>query len=268
MRPAQSVAVSEQRGFKSKFDTLRRGFWSRVVRHTHKLYGVIALILAGVTTTSLVALLGTVIYPRDRSHIWHVDNSLNWRLSNPFWRMSAVFAYTSRNDGMWNANPSRVRRESRAQGYLEGIGPTYTPNLRVSRRSWFIHEAGWPMKASWGWECTESSPESEQSTHGWIVTVPIRRKSGFDTAPFPIRPLWLGFTMNSILYAAFWGGLYSIPVTIRRTLRVRRGLCPHCAYDMRCLTNTPCPECGRASRVTSPAGASPPSRPASARPRG
>lgn len=231
-------------------ETPRHTHRSTAVRYASKLRGVIALILAGITTTSLVALLGTIIYPRDRSKSWHVDNSLNWRLSNPFWRMSAVFVFESNQDGLWNEGPSALWRASRTQEYLVGHGQWGAPNPRVARKTWFIHEAGWPMKASWGWECRTHLIGPKSYTQGHVATVPVRRKSvkGFDTGAFPIRPLWIGFTVNSGFYAALWYGLYSIPVTIRRRLRVRRGLCPSCAYDMRGLVNTPCPECGLAPR--------------------
>lgn len=68
------------------------------------------------------------------------------------------------------------------------------------------------------------------------------------TVELPYLPLWPGLILNTLFYAAIWWGLLALPRLIRRVVRTRRGLCPRCAYDMRGLTNTPCPECGHACR--------------------
>ncbi len=57
-------------------------------------------------------------------------------------------------------------------------------------------------------------------------------------------PLWLGFAVNTLLYAVVLWLLICSPFTLRRVIRVRRGLCPACAYprgewDV-------CSECGKA----------------------
>jgi len=60
---------------------------------------------------------------------------------------------------------------------------------------------------------------------------------------FPLGPIPLGFTINTIIYAtSFWiiGALFS---RLRAILRCKRGLCPGCAYDTRGLDR--CPECGK-----------------------
>ncbi|NUQ52918.1 MAG: hypothetical protein HUU19_09505 [Phycisphaerales bacterium] len=64
----------------------------------------------------------------------------------------------------------------------------------------------------------------------------------------PIGVLPLGFTLNTLFYAAAW----CVPLigirAARRTLRRRRGLCTRCAYDLNGLApGTPCPECGQAA---------------------
>ncbi len=61
----------------------------------------------------------------------------------------------------------------------------------------------------------------------------------------PVRPVWTGFAVNTIFYAALlW--LPFAPFTLRRLIRRRRGLCPACAYDLRHGEHEACPECGRA----------------------
>ncbi|MFO0836384.1 MAG: hypothetical protein U0638_15565 [Phycisphaerales bacterium] len=62
----------------------------------------------------------------------------------------------------------------------------------------------------------------------------------------PIYILPLGFTLNTLFYAAAWFiCLFGIR-SIRHALRARRGLCTRCAYDLKGLPpGSPCPECGR-----------------------
>ena len=58
-----------------------------------------------------------------------------------------------------------------------------------------------------------------------------------------LRPTWPAFAINTIFYAALLGLLIYGPA-LRRFLRVRRGLCPKCAYPMG--ESAVCSECGQA----------------------
>jgi hypothetical protein len=59
----------------------------------------------------------------------------------------------------------------------------------------------------------------------------------------PLRPIWLGFAVNTIFYAAILWLLIPGPFALRRLIRRRRGLCPKCAYPMG--DSEVCTECGR-----------------------
>ena len=59
----------------------------------------------------------------------------------------------------------------------------------------------------------------------------------------PFRPIWSGFTVNTIFYAAILWLLIPGPFVLRRFIRVRRSLCPACAYPMG--ESAVCSECGR-----------------------
>ena len=66
----------------------------------------------------------------------------------------------------------------------------------------------------------------------------------------PTSPIWPGFAINTVFYAMILWLLFAGPFVLRRRRRIRRGLCPKCAYDLR---NRPsdssaCPECGAAVR--------------------
>jgi hypothetical protein len=63
----------------------------------------------------------------------------------------------------------------------------------------------------------------------------------------PIGPLWPGFAINTLFYAAvLWGLwlLFAATFALRQWRRVRRGLCPACAYPVG--ASEVCTECGKA----------------------
>ena len=59
----------------------------------------------------------------------------------------------------------------------------------------------------------------------------------------PVQPIWPGFAVNTLLYATLLWLLIPGPFALRRLLRVRRGLCPECAYPIG--ESSVCTECGR-----------------------
>jgi hypothetical protein len=61
--------------------------------------------------------------------------------------------------------------------------------------------------------------------------------------PLPLRPIVFGFALNTLFYAAILWLLILGPFVLRRFIRVRRGLCPKCAYPM--AESSVCTECGR-----------------------
>ena len=61
------------------------------------------------------------------------------------------------------------------------------------------------------------------------------------------QPLWPGFAINTIFYAAIVWMLYAAPVKLhhvaRRNRRIKRGQCPACAYPVG--ASDVCTECGK-----------------------
>ena len=60
----------------------------------------------------------------------------------------------------------------------------------------------------------------------------------------PLIPIWPGFAINTVFYAVVLWLLFAAPFVVRRRRRIRRGLCPKCAYDLRGTHASVCPECG------------------------
>jgi hypothetical protein len=63
----------------------------------------------------------------------------------------------------------------------------------------------------------------------------------------PLRPIWSGFVINTAFYATILWLLFAAPFALRRELRRRRNICPHCAYPIG--TNDVCTECGKAVKA-------------------
>jgi hypothetical protein len=60
----------------------------------------------------------------------------------------------------------------------------------------------------------------------------------------PYSPLWPGFAINTIFYAAILWLLFTVPRFVRRRIRARGGQCPACAYPVG--ASDVCTECGAA----------------------
>ena len=115
------------------------------------------------------------------------------------------------------------------------------------RMGWMIIviRAGWPCLALHG-----DKLQGDDGTGGWIGLIG-------DDDVLPFHPLWPGFAINTVFYAAILWMLFAAPFALRRRIREggrrRRGLCVNCAYDLRGAVggaegagdgSTTCPECG------------------------
>jgi hypothetical protein len=132
-------------------------------------------------------------------------------------------------------------------------------DLRFDFSLWFdralvVYRAGWPAPAL---ECDavvgiDSPFPSGDTDVPWRdgrqppqLIRPCRWPSlvGKWANPIPLRPIWWGFLLNTLLYGAVCSTLLGGLFTVRRWRRVRRGLCLKCGYPVRGLKK--CPECGK-----------------------
>ena len=72
----------------------------------------------------------------------------------------------------------------------------------------------------------------------------------------PLRPIFPGFIINTLFYAAIWFGVFFGVGFVKRAIRKKRGRCVKCGYDLRGQRHQAteasrdqghavgCPECG------------------------
>ena len=104
---------------------------------------------------------------------------------------------------------------------------------------------GWPMR-SMGWRCVDwfvvgEDRAQRELRYGWRLP----GTNSFSTSVLPLRPLWPGFAVNTVFYAAITALLWAVPRQLQKWRRRQRGVCEGCAYPRSGLPpSTPCPECG------------------------
>jgi hypothetical protein len=94
--------------------------------------------------------------------------------------------------------------------------------------------AGLPLYSLWG----TFNPEDAK-----LLGIPATMMVATDRSRFiPFKPLWPGFAINTLFYAAILWGVFVAPFALRRRQRIKRGLCPKCAYPVG--GSDVCTECG------------------------
>jgi hypothetical protein len=120
------------------------------------------------------------------------------------------------------------------------------------------NRCGWPLLALWGGVRFEPHGEEPRLTWAFLYW---RADRGPGAGVMPLRPLWPGFAINTIFYAAILWLLFAAPFAVRRRRRIKRGLCPACAYPVG--NSEICTECGKPVRAR--AAVYPPPNPLPAR---
>ena len=122
----------------------------------------------------------------------------------------------------------------------------------LSETGWmYDHRAGLPLRClgCWETEVLQADQSDRFRTHG---SFPVRLEIP-QRQFLPYQPLWIGFAINSILFAAvarcLGHGFWTIYLRSLHRRRHRAGRCPSCNYNCEGLPpGAVCPECG-ASRA-------------------
>lgn len=122
-----------------------------------------------------------------------------------------------------------VRMESNAQG----------ASLQAYR--W---RGGLPLRSmgyyTWSDNPDPDDPSVWHSSWRWDVTMVLRGESRL--VNFPLTPLWFGFVVDTLFYAALAAVILAAWRWMVRRGRLKRGLCPACRYPIG--RSAVCSECG------------------------
>ena len=157
--------------------------------------------------------------------------------------------------------PSEIRRDFKSADWNTAPHSDMAWSRGGPNGSTLMVEWGWPLRCVWG--ATESLRDTQRSTSFGLYNYrgQVNPTTTYSVAvPFAPNP-W-GLAVDILVWAAAWWTLLFAPARLRRYLRLRRGHCPRCNYDLRATSPaSPCPECGSpAGSGTLLADSSPPAR--------
>ncbi len=208
---------------------------------------LLCLLLGAITTIAVAWLLAILPTPRQPGpHVrnFHsVANGIHWSAARDSglgweWVASSRDRQYLDTDGLGNSTPQEVvpRWTGFSEPTDEFVTGTVTHEaLQAEARGWpmlaLAHEVNFAASQNTGAPALRFGAPSVTIRHDW-------------TRAIPLRPIWPGFVLNTMLFAGVWLSLICLAVTSRRYYRRRRGLCVNCGYDLRGEFARGCPECG------------------------
>ena len=116
---------------------------------------------------------------------------------------------------------------------------------------WWV-ACGWPLPAlRWTEGTLAVGGRLVEERIAWALPVPSWLPPGWrdfelgarPRRRLPLEPVWPGAAVNTLMYAAAVCVTVFGPRALRRRMRIRRGLCASCGYDL-AGSIAVCPECG------------------------
>jgi hypothetical protein len=131
------------------------------------------------------------------------------------------------------------------------VRTTYPGDMKLQRTSGpyiIVHvECGWP------WRCLAA--RSFYMPGGWrdqdaVIKLPLRRSASgrFVQPELPLRFIWTGFALNSIVFALVIAAPIVLPLWLRRWHRMRKNRCARCGYPRG--ESDVCTECGSSLQMS------------------
>ncbi len=206
---------------------------------------IAVFLLAGAGANVSVAWLLAMADPRDQSlYYFFDDGSKKWGLLHTTGLGMEEYALSFDYDGFL------IGTSSTSFGRVDGrtsLGHRDVPGWARWRGAPGQNWGEWTVAFGWPFRCllcgamqpTQSPPLVTR--WGGLALLPDSRY--VFRGVVPLVPIWKGFAVNTVFYATILWLLIRGPFALRRFLRVRRGLCPKCAYPMG--ESAVCTECGK-----------------------
>lgn len=201
-----------------------------------------------------------------------VNVAVAWRCAlwlNPFDWPQGPFGTDARQNEYehWSCYRNDVAG-AQARMYTPSVGlnlddalgmPSQSPSLQECRAPWEASEVlddtvhtifdarGWPCVCMWSRLVLSRRPS--QCDYGIQTGLSARMTANGGTIPrcLPLGLIGDRFAINTVFYGVILWGLFTAPFALRRRRRIKRGLCPQCAYPVG--INERCTECGAAVKT-------------------
>ena len=204
------------------------------------IFKLVVFLLLGAVATTLVAWSLSAYQPLAMDWAWADPVETT---QEPLWQ----FGTYSRRGGMQLGSQVVMNRRRTSKPLQQAphwsrasVAPTredFEARLHVLETA-----HGWPKLSHFHRKTTQRG--DWRGNVEWRVQVPWFPRNGRKTTrALPLAPIWPGFAINTIFYATIlW--LPFAPFQLRRYVRVKRGCCINCGYDLRGDFSAGCPECG------------------------
>jgi hypothetical protein len=122
----------------------------------------------------------------------------------------------------------------------------------MASRNQYQVATGWPLRC-FRRAASDVPFVQQQVLNGWGIAQGVAQVAAYDERTLPLRPIWSGLLVNTLLFAMAWWLLAWVTTPLRRwrpgriyreAMRARRGRCPGCNFDLQFELARGCPECG------------------------
>jgi hypothetical protein len=151
------------------------------------------------------------------------------------------------NDVIEDIGPGRTVRQIHLADSQWDTDPKYASRPERPFFVWF-YSVGTPSRSLSLVIWSHSRDWARNHGHPAVINKPPEEMQAWSVAGrlVPLRPLWPGFAVNTLFYAAVLWFIFAIPGGVKRLRRRAKGWCIHCGYDLRGASHDRCPECGKA----------------------